>query len=81
MGFIVHLRLETGSPHLARSIALEVVDLLYRSVPELDASSTTVSHEELQDHRDFVLCGRWAGDRRCLGVAGHPGEHSPKWLD
>jgi hypothetical protein len=80
MGHVVHLRLETGSALLARGIALEIVDLLYRWVPELDASSTTVSHEELQNHRDFVLCGRWAGDGRSLGAAGHLGEHTPQWL-
>jgi hypothetical protein len=80
MGYIVHLRLETGSRHVAWAIALEVIDLLQGAVPELDPTSTMVSHEESQNRRDFVLCGEWVGDVRCLGVAGHPGEHFPKWL-
>jgi hypothetical protein len=74
-GLIVHLRLETGSRYLARAIALEIVDLLHQAVPEMDATSTSVSDEGQQNERTFVLCGSWVGDVRCLRIAGHPGAH------
>ncbi|MDT5031932.1 MAG: hypothetical protein QOC94_2103 [Actinoplanes sp.] len=88
MGYIVHLRLETGSSHLTRAIAVELIDRVHRDLPELDAVSTTVSEEGLQGERTFVLCGvrgrqgpmsadRWTSRRALPDAARSLGRYRP----
>jgi hypothetical protein len=80
MGYIIHLRVETGSIPAARAVAIKLLEELHKTVSEIDAVSTTVSEEERQNDRHPVVCAvRLAGLDRCLRPYGHPDEHSPRW--
>jgi hypothetical protein len=35
MGYIIHLRIETGSLPMARAVAIKILEELYQTVPEL----------------------------------------------
>jgi hypothetical protein len=80
MGYIVYVRVETGTVHMARALAIEIIDTVHALQPEIDAVSTQVSEEGRQNDRHFVFCGeRLDGDIRCLRPYRHCGEHSPDW--
>ena len=82
MGYIIHLRIETGSLPMARAVAIKILEELHQTVPEIDSVSTTVSDEGRQNDRRSVLCAvRLAGLDRCLRACGHTDEHSPHWPD